>query len=236
MKDLRIETSEDWPELLPRLQAEVAGLGMDPRSVEITAERTTGTFTLAGTPVRERMFTATVRKLKGDANDLLNEAGFGLLQFYYHAPEGELAALDGVLGAIARSFRIDPGWQQRQNAQVAQGQAMSNHDVAAGDGGGPPGAAELHDCPASHLAEPGERQPGDHAVVCVSQCRAGQRNASVVERQLRRQRRDQPRRRRGAPGRQQIRSILGDQRRHGHRPQLGTQPDRSWHHLEPIKL
>jgi hypothetical protein len=126
MKDLRIETSEDWPELKPRLQAEVVGLGMDPRSVEITTARTTGTFTLAGTPVRERMFTATVRKLKGDANDLLNQAWFGLLQFYYHAPEGEFAALDGVLGAIARSFRIDPGWQQQQNAKAAQEQQIAN--------------------------------------------------------------------------------------------------------------
>jgi hypothetical protein len=126
MKDLRIETSEDWPELKPRLQAEVAGLGMDPRSVEITTARTTGTFTLAGTPVRERMFTATVRKLKGDANDLLNQAWFGLLQFYYHAPEGGFAAVEGTLGAIARSFRVDPGWQQRQNAQAAQEQQMAN--------------------------------------------------------------------------------------------------------------
>ena len=125
-KGLRVETSEPWPELLPRLQAEVAQLGIDPRSVEITAARTTGTFALSGTPVRERVFTATVRKPQAGFGDPLAGKWFGLLQFYYHAPEGEFAAVDGVLAGIARSFRIDPGWQQRQAAQAAQQQAMAN--------------------------------------------------------------------------------------------------------------
>jgi hypothetical protein len=125
-KGLRVETSEPWPELLPRLQAEVAQLGIDPRSVEITAARTTGTFALSGTPVRERVFTATVRKPQAGFGDPLAGKWFGLLQFYYHAPEGEFAAVDGVLAGIARSFRIDPGWQQRQAAQAAQQQTMAN--------------------------------------------------------------------------------------------------------------
>ncbi len=126
MQGLRVETSEPWPELMPRLQEDVAKLGVDPRTVEITAARTTGTFALAGTTLRARLFTATVRKPQAAWGDPLAGQWFALLPYYYHAPEGELDAVDAVLAGIARSFRIDPGWQQRQLAQAAQQQMMAN--------------------------------------------------------------------------------------------------------------
>jgi hypothetical protein len=99
---------------------------MDPRRFEITTARTTGTFTFAGTRLRQRVFTATLRSARSGWMDPLAGQWFGLLPFYYHAPESEFDSVDRLLAGIGRSFRIDPSWRQRQAAAAAQQQALAN--------------------------------------------------------------------------------------------------------------
>jgi hypothetical protein len=126
VKGFAVEQSEEWRELLPLMWNEVAQLGMDPRGFEITTARTTGTFTFAGTRLRQRIFTATLRSARSGWMDPLAGQWFGLLPFYYHAPESEFDSVDRLLAGIGRSFHIDPNWRQRQAAAAAQQQALAN--------------------------------------------------------------------------------------------------------------
>jgi hypothetical protein len=126
VKGFMVDQSEEWRELLPLMWNELTQLGMDPRGFEITTARTTGTFTFAGTRLRQRVFTATLRSARSGWMDPLAGQWLGLLPFYYHSPESEFDLVDRLLAGIGRSFRIDPGWQQRQAAAAAQQQALAN--------------------------------------------------------------------------------------------------------------
>jgi len=127
LKDLRVERSEDWPDLLPFLYSEAARVGMGPSDLEITTARTTSTFDLANTRVRQHVFTATTRP-RGAAAATSPLAGqwIGQLLSYYHAPEREFDSIQSVLAGIAGSFKLNPAWQQREAAKVAEEQMVSN--------------------------------------------------------------------------------------------------------------
>jgi len=139
-KNVRIEDSESWPDLLPKVRPSLALLAaqnnLTLEDFEITTARTTICSDLKRARVRQHVFTTTIRPgPRSRTWHGMKWLWVGYLLGYYHAPESEFAAAQTMLAGIADSLRLDPDWHrryaQKKAAKEAKEQAEANAAAAA---------------------------------------------------------------------------------------------------------
>jgi hypothetical protein len=117
----RIEDIVECPQVMPRLLADLARIGLSPQSAEISAACVVSAHRAGSARVRQKTFVATARP-SGKARWTSPFSGQWVAQIlsYYHAPEAEFDGVEPVLAGVADSFQINYDWVQRQRAAEVQ--------------------------------------------------------------------------------------------------------------------
>ncbi|MGB0036719.1 MAG: hypothetical protein WBP79_14705 [Candidatus Acidiferrales bacterium] len=111
----------DCPQVFARFYSDMASIGLAPESAEISAACVVSQHLVGATRIRQKSFVATARP-SGAARWTSGFSGSWIAELlaYYHAPESEFDAVEPILAGVADYFQVNNDWVQRERAAAMQ--------------------------------------------------------------------------------------------------------------------
>jgi len=143
----RVESATEAPEYFERLYGDLASIGLDPRTAEISTACVVSQHVQNGVRLRQKSIIGTARAA-GMAKWMSDFAGqwLAFLLAHYQAPVSEFERVEPVLDGVARSFQISRAWVQQERlaamqmamilGQMLRQQNQMMHQQSMGGGGG----------------------------------------------------------------------------------------------------
>jgi len=118
---LRVEGATEAPEYFGRLFGDLATIGLDPRTAEISTACVASQHVQNGVRVRQKSFIGTGRAA-GMAKWMSEFSGqwLAFLLAHYQAPVSEFERIEPVLAGVAESFQINRAWIQQERLMAMQ--------------------------------------------------------------------------------------------------------------------
>jgi hypothetical protein len=118
---IRVEGAAEAPEYFARVYGDLASIGLDPRTAEISTAGVTSQHVQNGVRVRQKSIIATARA-GGMAKWMSEFSGqwLAFLLVHYQAPVSEFEGMEPVLDGVAQSFQINGKWIQQERLAAMQ--------------------------------------------------------------------------------------------------------------------
>ncbi len=118
---LRVAGATEAPEYFARLYGELASIGLDPRTAEISTACVSSQHVENGVRVQQKSILGTARA-GGMGKWMSDFSGqwVALLLAHYQAPVSEFERCEPVLDGVAQSFQINRGWIQQERLAALQ--------------------------------------------------------------------------------------------------------------------
>jgi hypothetical protein len=123
----QVEGVQERPDWIPMMAAEIARVGMSPQSMELSAAVMTTSYEEQGTRLQQKTV-VTVQRY---------HAGLGMgghwsasLVSFYRAPVAEMAQVETILTGILDSVQANPAWEQNELQRARQYTLWAQQDMA----------------------------------------------------------------------------------------------------------